>query len=199
MATSVVSICNQALYFLGEDAITALDDGTKAALLCNLLWPEVRDAVLADHPWNCAMIRDELSQDATAPEYGFAYRYVLPTDPYCLRVVETDLDVYTDGKGDAAYPWKVEGRYLLIDATAVYVLYIARVTDVTQYSHQLSRAMAAKMAAELAFPITRNPGIVQGLEELYEQKLSDAKAIDAQEGTPNVFESNVLWYARIAR
>ena len=199
MATSVVAICNQALYLLGEEAITSLDDGTKAATLCSLLWPEVRDAVLADHPWNSALVRVELSQDATAPVYEYSYRYVLPTDPYCLRVVSTDLDIYLDRNGEPAYPWKIEGRYLLTNAIAIFVLYIARITDVTQYTHQLSRAMAAKLASELAFPITRNPGIVQGLEEMYLQKLSDAKAIDAQESSPDVFESNVLWNARLAQ
>lgn len=199
MATSVVSICNQALYLLGEEAITSLGDGTKPALLCSALWPEVRDAVLADHPWNSALVRVELARDASTPEYEYDYQYVLPTDPWCLRVVSTDLDKYTNRDGGRAYPWKIEGRLLLTNATAIFVLYIARITDVTQYTHQLSRAMAAKLASELAFPITRNPGIVGGLEEQYLQKLSDAKAVDAQEGSPVVFEANVLWNARLTR
>lgn len=197
MADSVVDICNQALYLLGANAITALDDNTKVANLCNLLWPEVRDAVLSDHPWNCCIIRDELSRDTTDPEYEYSYRYALPTDPYCLRVISTDMDDYVDSDGQAAYPWEIEGRYLLIDTTTVKIKYISRVTDVTKYPPKLVTALAAKLASELAFPITKNMNLQNQMENLYQRKLQEAKIIDAQEGTPKHWESNVLWNARL--
>ena len=197
MAASVVDICNQALYLLGHDSITALDDGTRRANLCNLLWPEVRDTVLSDHPWNCCIARDELAQDATTPEFEFDYRYALPTDPYCLRVISCDQDQYTDENGQAAYPWKVEGRFILINVgTTVKIKYIARITDVAQYPPNLVTAMAAKLAAELAFPVTRSSSVRSQMEELYDRKIAQAKIVDAQEGIPTPFESNVLWNAR---
>ena len=196
MAASVVDICNQALYLLGQSAITALDEGTRPATICTLLWPEVRDMVLSDHPWNCAIHRDELAQSTTDPEYEYSYQYALPTDPYCLRVLSTSNDDYVDSNGDPAYPWKVEGRYLLTDADTVKIRYIKRVTDVTQYPPFLVTAMAAKLASELAFPITRNLNIHSQMEQLYQRKLADAKAVDAQEGTPDKFESDVLWNFR---
>lgn len=197
MAASVVDICNQALYLLGHDPITALDDGTRRANLCNLLWPEVRDAVLADHPWNCAVVRDELAQDATDPEFGYENRFALPTDPYCLRVLSTDQDKYMDENGQQAYPWEIEGRFLVINTMTVKIKYVARVIDVTQYSPKLVTAIAAKLAAELAFPITKNNGVRAQMEELYDRKIAEAKIVDAQEGTPLPFESNALWNARL--
>ena len=197
MADSVVDICNQSLYLLGAQTITALDDGTTIANLCNLLWPEVRDAVLSDHPWNCCIVRDALAQDSTDPEYEYSYRYALPTDPYCLRVLSTNNDKYIDHDGQAAYPWEIEARFLLTEATDVSIKYIARITDVTQYPPKLVTALAAKLASELAFPVTKNAAQQRQMEELYQRKLADAKIVDAQEGTPKHFEANVLWNARL--
>lgn len=197
MADSVVDICNQALYLLGANSITALDDDTRVASLCNLIWPEVRDSVLSEHPWNCCIVRDELSRDTETPEFEYSYQYALPTDPYCLRVISTDMDDFVDSDGQAAYPWEIEGRFLLIDTATVKIKYISRVTDVTKYPPKLVTALAAKMASELAFPVTKNVNLGNQMEALYQRKLADAKMNDAQEGTPKSFESNVLWNARL--
>ena len=197
MASSVVDICNQALYLLGTNVITSLADGTRTANLCNLMWYEVLDTVLRDHPWNCAIVRDELAVDATAPEYEFSYRYQLPADPYCLRLLGTDQDQYVDGDGKQYYEYKIEGRYILTNATTLKIKYIGRITDVAQYDSLLVSALAAKLAAELAFPITKSHSVVASMGKLYEAKLADAKAVDAQEGAPDYFDSPVLWNARL--
>jgi len=162
------------------------------------MWYEVLDTVLRDHPWNCVIIREELAQDATAPEYGFDYRYQLPTDPFCLRLLGTDQDDYVDPDGKMYYEYKVEGRYVLTNATTLKIKYIGRVTDVSQYDSLLVSAIAAKLAAEMAFPITKSHNVVASMGKLYEAKLAAAKAVDAQEGAPDYFEANVLWNARLS-
>jgi hypothetical protein len=162
------------------------------------MWYEVLDTVLRDHPWNCATVLDELAQDATAPEYGHSYRYQLPADPYCLRVLGTDQDEYVDGDGQMYYDYKIVGRYIHTDATTLKITYIGRITDVSLYDSLLVSALAAKLAAELAFPITKSHNVVAAMGKLYEAKLADAKVVDAQEGAPDHFESNVLWNARLS-
>jgi len=198
MASSVVDICNQALYLLGANVITSLADGTRTANLCNLLWYEVLDTVLRDHPWNCAIVRDELAQDASAPEYEFDYRYQLPADPYCLRLLGTDQDTYVGHDGNQYYEYKIEGRYILTNSTTLKIKYIGRITDVAQYDSLLVGALAAKLASELAFPITKSHQVVNQMGTLYQGKLSDAKAVDAQEGAPDYFDAPVLWNARLS-
>jgi hypothetical protein len=162
------------------------------------LWYEVLDTVLRDHPWNCATVRDELAQDATAPEYEYSYRYQLPADPYCLRLLGTDQDEYVDGDGQQYYKYKIEGRYILTNAITLKIKYIGRITDVAQYDSLLVGALAAKLAAELAFPITKSHSVVASMGKLYEAKLADAKVVDAQEDTPDVFDCNVLSNARLS-
>ena len=84
---SVVDICNEALDLLGAATITALTQNSKEARLCNRNYELVRDSVLRAHPWNTAVTRKNLPQDATAPDFGFTYQYTLPTDPFCSRVL----------------------------------------------------------------------------------------------------------------
>jgi hypothetical protein len=92
----------------------------------------------------------------------------------------------------------VVGRYIHTNATTLKITYIGRITDVAQYDSLLVGALAAKLAAELAFPITKSHTVVQNMNNLYQAKLADAKAVDAQESAPEYFESNVLWNARIS-
>jgi hypothetical protein len=85
---SAVDIANKALGFLGQDTIMDLDEENKAARLCKANYELIRDEVLEEFDWNSASERAELAQDATAPEWGFDYRYPLPTNPLCLVVRE---------------------------------------------------------------------------------------------------------------
>ncbi len=84
---SVVDICNEAMDLLGAATITALTENSKEARLCNRRFSTVRDATLRSHSWNCAIARADLAADSTAPSFGFANQFPLPTDPFCLRVL----------------------------------------------------------------------------------------------------------------
>ena len=86
--TSTVDIANYALNSLGASNITALDENSKPARIVNQRYEAVRDSVFRSHPWNCLIRRAELAQESTAPTYGYGKQYALPTDPYCLRVLE---------------------------------------------------------------------------------------------------------------
>ena len=93
MATDV-SICSNALRRLGDSPITSLTDDTERARLCNSFFTDARDTVLRTHPWNFSITRASLAQLSEAPAYGFSYMYALPTNPYCLRVLEMEYPDY---------------------------------------------------------------------------------------------------------
>ena len=191
--TSNVDICNSALNMVGASIITSLTEDSKAARVCNQRYTFVRDAVFRAHPWNCLIKRVKLGQDATAPVYKFAYRYSLPSDPYCLRVL-TISDDGNEERRDIEY--KVEGnRYLLTDEGTVYIQYISH-EDPNQYDFLLIEAIAARMASDIAYPLVGSSTLSTNMFAMYEIKLKEARFADAQEGYPDVIIADTFIEAR---
>ena len=178
MATSVIEICNSALLDLGEDVIMSLTDDSKAAGLCNHRWPAVRDAVLRAHPWNCAMAQAELASGTTAPLWKWEYKYALPTD--FLRVIQVV------GQDDEPIEnWEIQGNVILCDEQApIFISYIRCETDPCRYDALLTEALSARLAAALAYPLSGSTSLAQAYWEIYKNKLTEARGVDAQEGVP---------------
>lgn len=178
MAASVVRICNLALTVLGAARILSITEDSENARRCNAIFDDIRDEVLAVHPWNFAIKRVALGQLATAPAFGFAYQYQLPAD--CIRVLEMDTD----------NTFKVEGKYLLTDAGTVMIKYIARIEDASFFSSAFVTAMGERLAAELAYAITNSTSLRESMIKTYTFKNSFARAIDGQEGSPEEVSQN---------
>jgi len=178
MATSVIEICNNALLDLGEDVIMSLGDESKAAGLCNQRWPAVRDAVLRAHPWNCAMTQAELAAGAAAPLWKWEFKYNLPTD--FLRIVKV-----VDGGGQDINDWEIQGGIILCNEDApIFISYVRRETDPKKYDALLDEALSARMSAALAYPLSGSTSLAQAYWDVYTQKLSEARGVDAREGVP---------------
>ena len=171
---SIVEIANQALFMLGQSSIISMTQDNEAARLCNGRYVYNRDATLRAYPWNCAMARETLAQSAVLPVWGYAYKYALPTVPLCLRVISIEED----------YKWKIEGRWLVTDAPTCNILYIARLTDVNDMEVLLREAIAARLAADICYALTGSSTQQDKMWLLYEQKIRQAKSVDAQEGVP---------------
>lgn len=181
---SVVELCSNALAELGEDTITSLTDDTPRARLCNRFYPSTRDAVLRAHPWNCATARQSLAQLAAAPDWGFLFQYTLPTDPFCLRVLQMS---------DIKQKFKIEGRNLLTDATTAKILFIKRVVDPNEFDVSLYNALQWRMSARLAIPITGQRSVAADMFALYERVISETKLVDGQESPrDNIIVSTLL-------
>ena len=177
MATEV-SICSNALRRLGDDPITSLTDDSERARLCNSFYSDARDSVLRSHPFNFSITRTTLAQLSTAPTYGFAYQYALPTNPYCLRVLEME---------EKDYKFKIEnfgtqGRVLLTEQGTANILYIARITDTNLFDAMFVDVLTAKLSVDLAYPVTSSMQVQTQMQKLYQLKLSEARSIDGQEG-----------------
>jgi len=177
MATSIIEICNSALQGLKRERIMALTDNSEEANLCNQIWPGVRDMVLACHPWNSAMTLAQLQQSATAPAWKWDFAYPLPAD--CLRVFEV---VGIDQM--AVADWEIQGRDILCDEDApVYISYARREEDPQKYDPGLCEVLIAALQARLAYPLTASVTAQQAAETLYQNRLRDARGIDARQGS----------------
>lgn len=177
MATEV-SICSNALRKLGDDPITSLTEDTERARLCNAFYESSRDSLLRSHPWNFAITRATLTQLSTTPAYGFAYQYALPTDPYCLRVLEMEYQDYIFKIENLA----TEGRVLLSDESTAKILYIGRITDTALFDSLFVDTLTAHLSVKLAYPITNSTSLQLQMHKLYQAKLSEARSVDGQEG-----------------
>ena len=177
MATEV-SICSNALRRLGDDPITSLTDDTERARLCNSFYADTRDAVLRLHPWNFAITRASLSKLSTAPAYGFANQFSLPTNPYCLRVLGMEYEDYIFKVENVA----THGRVLLTDEATANIIYVARITDTNLFDAMFVDVLTQKLAVDLAYPVTNSTTLQTQMQKVFEKKLSEARSIDGQEG-----------------
>lgn len=169
---SVVDICNSALNQIGASNIISLTEDSKAARLCNQRYTFVRDSVFRSHPWNCLTTRATLAPDTATPAFQFSKQFTLPTDPFCLRVLQlSNTDIL----------YKIEGRKLLCDESSIEMIYVGRVEDGNQYDMLLIEALAAAMAADLAYPLVGSSALGANMYQLYQNKLTEARFVDATE------------------
>ena len=192
---SKVDIANFALNSIGASTISSLSENTKAAIVINQRFDSVRDSVFRSHPWNSLITRATLSQDSSAPNFGYTYQYVLPTDPYCLRVLEFSngtltypMDNMTSTDGSPVFV--IEGRKLLTNEGTVKIMYVGQVTDTTQYDSSLIDTLAARLAHEVCYAITGSTSLTNTTYSLYQEKLKEARFVDATEGAPQRIEAS---------
>lgn len=197
MTISDVAICNLALDLLGADTISQIGENSKAGKLCQRNYEPLRDAVLRAYPWNSVTRRATLAKLDAAPAWGFANQYQLPEGPNPERWLAM---AYVEGELEGtASRYKIEGRKLLSDdGPSLNILYIARITDPTLYDPLLVQAMAARIAWQLAFPITGERSVAADMANMYRALLLEARRRDAQEGTADPVEPTGWWDSRLA-
>lgn len=204
VVTSELEIYNLALTRIGHEPLSSPTERGKGGDRCRLHYPVMRDTVLTAHPWNFAIRRAELAQLGVTPTFEFTYAFALPTDPYCLRVLRTGWEangfsssaVYgfpgLSGYGIPTVEYRIESinvsgtpvRALLCNEDSAAIEFIARITDVALYSALFVDALAARLAAEIAFSMTDNQSAAKTMMDFYAAKMAEARVMDAQEGSP---------------
>lgn len=174
---SKVQMANAALTKVGGNLILSLTEGTAAARACNTRFDDILYSLLQDHPWNFAVERATLVPLTAAPNHEYDYKFLLPTNPYCLKVLDVYLEV----------PYKVEGRYILCNESSIDIKYIKRITDVNELSPMFRELFSLKLAADLAYSEAGSVNLKQQLLEEFNRLLREARSIDAQEDTPDEF------------
>ena len=184
---ALVDIGNLALRSQKRKRLTSWDDGSAESQYLKDFWPTTRDAVLREHPWNCATARALLAAETDVPAFG-PVRFFgrLPDD---LRVRACDVS-----KG---IKWRVEGRRIATSAAApLKVIYTARITDPNIYDALLIEALHAKLQFHLALPLTQKKSLKDEAQEQYDDALMRARSADGQEGTKDQMFADVWLGAR---
>jgi len=190
---SVVNICNSALNLLGASTISALTDDTKNARLCNQRYEPVRNRVFRSHAWNCLHKRVQLAQNTTAPVIEYEYAYALPSD--CLRVLK--IHNGTTDSIATSLDYKLEGRNIVTDLDTIFLIYIALDTDPNNYDTYLRESISHQLAADLAYAITNNATLANNYMTRADERLREARFIDATENSLGTVEANEFTDARL--
>ena len=190
---SVVNMCNSALNLLGASTISSLTEDTKNARLCNQRYEPIRNRVFRSHNWNCLIKRVQLAQDSTGPVVEYTYGYTLPTD--CLRVMKIHNGSTDSIASDLDY--KVEGRKIVTDITTIYLVYIALITDPNEYDSYLREAVSHQLAADICYAITNNSTLANNYMTRADERLREARFIDATENAIDTIEANEFTDARL--
>lgn len=183
-ATTVEEICNAALGRLGVETISSINDANPRARLCKILYDKRRDALLRMHPWNFASKRASLTVDSTAPAFGYARRFPVPTD--CLHVREINTP----------YNWEVEGTWILTDDTECMIRYTKEVTAVTDFDVCFTEVLAIDLAHEMCMPLTGSATRKESLKDDLKKALQECRSLNAFEKSPPVIKADNWLNAR---
>ena len=190
---SVVDMCNSALNLLGASTISALTDDSKNARLCNQRYEPIRDRVFRGHAWNCLHKRIQLAKNSTAPVVEYSNAYALPAD--CLRVLK--IHNGTTDSIASSIDYKLEGRNIVTDEGTVFLIYIAKDTDPNNYDTYLQESISHQLAADIAYAVTNNATLAKNYMERADERLREARFIDATENSLGTIESSEFTDARL--
>jgi hypothetical protein len=189
MALNSIELCSSALIKLGADSISSFEDGTAEARVASRLYPLVRDAMLAAHPWSFATKQATLARLAAAPVADFAHAYQLPVD--FLRALSA---------GDAArgrgLVYQIINRQLHTGAESVILSYVFRPSE-GDFPAYFASALVTRLAAEFCLPLTEDTSRAERFTRLAEAELKLAKLVDSQQDTPPRVEDYTLIEARL--
>jgi hypothetical protein len=170
-ATGDLNIANEAIALLGGQTLTDFTDNTEEARLVEQFYTSAIRQTLRDYDWAFATKRSsELTVLDDEPEFEWSYQYQLPAD--CIRVIS----VYGDPD------FVIEGDVLLINESGdVYILYIYLITDISLFDSLFRRALVRRLAADMAYSLTKKQKKEEEMILLYERAISKAKAKDRKE------------------
>lgn len=168
MAITEIGIANSALIKIGCEELTSFDDDLKAARLCKLQYPKIRDLVLEAYPWTFAQKRAVLAQLNAVPAWGFTLQYQLPSDYYRLTEV------------DGEFEHVIESGLFLTDNGTVKIKYTALVTDPGKFTPTFAEAVATALAADLAYSLVQSAELAKLMNDKYEKMLGAARSSNAQ-------------------
>lgn len=162
-----INIINRALIKMGQPTISSTAQDPNGRIY-GLVYEDVRDWLLAAHPWRFAIKRAVLAKDEEKPISGFAYAYTLPSDFLSLYRFQDGFKQpnYSDNIRVSDERYSIEGNKILCDvADKLYVTYISRVEDPNRFSVWFRESLIAKLAAEYTPRLKQSANLAKSYNE----------------------------------
>lgn len=177
-AVSQVRVANLAMQKLGAAEIVSMDEDTRERRAISRCYTMLRDRELRAHNWNFSIKRKILAPSSVAPLFEFAKAFPLPAD--CLRPLPPSRDV----------DWTIEyhegSKHILTnEGTVIYLRYVSRITDETQFDPLFADMLACKIAWHCCEEITQSNQKKADIEKEYKDAKAEAKRMNAfEQATP---------------
>ena len=189
---SVVDICNSALNLLGASTISSLTEDSKNARLCNQRYEPIRNRTFRSHAWNFATKRVQLAKGVSSSSWICKSIYFTKWLFKSFKSANCTTDSIKDD-----LPYVVEGRKIKTDEGTIFLVYIALITDPNLYDSYFNEALSAALAADIAYAITNNATLSNNYQSIADERLREARFIDATENSLGTVESNEFTDARL--
>lgn len=185
--TSKIQIINFALRLIKQSPIVDIREQNERARVAADMYESTRHSLFEMCDWNCLRKRTKLTKDATAPEFGFKNRFILPAD--CLRVIGMQYEKTgffipyykglfpDDNPVDLTYT--IEGRYLLTNFDEANILYIKDEEDTTRYDALMVNAFEHLLALNMSIPLAADNALTSAIQGRFDAFLRQAKAKNA--------------------
>jgi len=176
-----LSIYQGALRLLGDGRIDSLTEDNPRRYKLDDAWVPSVNYMLEQGLWNFAIRTDEIDYDANfEPLFGFQYAFSVPDD--WVRTNDINQEPFFRERFEN---FEIEKDHWYADVNPLYIRYVS---NGPQYGWNLGRwtqsfvkALEAYLAFECGLSISADRGTRSDLYQLYEKRLSEAKARDAVE------------------
>ena len=172
-----INIINRALIKLGQPTISSTAQEPNGKIY-GLVYQDLRDWLLASHPWRFAIKRVVLAQDEEKPISGFAYAYTLPSDFLSLYRFGEYFKApnYSDNIISSDERYSIEGNKILCnEKDKLYITYIAKIEDTSKFSVSFREALVNKVAAEYAAKLKQSINLANKLDENFTYYMDQAQ------------------------
>ena len=151
-----LSICSDALIMLGASPLSSFSDGTDAAQICDRLYDDLKDSLIASYPWSWSFKKVQLAQLAETPINEWKYYYQLPGDR--LSGVRAVFNSSASGMRPIQRGWEILQDRLMTSEDQIWIDYQYSPTEAllpTYFVLLLKYAMAADIAETVTDQITK--------------------------------------------
>ena len=178
--TSVVDICNDALREIGDKRISDLNEQRKEARVCKGSYADARDAVLSKHAWSCARKRRSLASVSPGPDWGWSYKYRIPSDEIPGHRIKQTSNGLEDGPVIEAVR---EGDFILTNQEPPFLYrYIQRLENPAEIDPLIRKAIATDLAARIVTDLGGSTQDKERLEAKAERDFIRARNADQSPG-----------------
>lgn len=207
MGAGRTEIINQALLFMGQDAILDPAGESKNAKLCASVFDSTLAEVLCGHVWHFAMMAAQLQRLEGRPrDIRFRYAYQLPSNfGRIVSVTSSELLGWGEGTETArantrpAAEYMVQGDKLVSNQGSLQILFVRMDVAPSEMSPQFRNYLAVKIAEKLVVKITGSVQAGQALQKMIPAIRLEAFHVDNEqadtmpENRPNLFASARLY------